>query len=200
MGQSAWEIVTNSSPALAEFETAARELRDELQDWKTAADGVNENVPLVIEDVERIKRKENVDYNNVSQHFTASIEGTSRLQSQSAQVRDGLASTAETASTASSEVRSVPIIGGQLSQFYAEVSIRLDDASTDVGGFSDALSQQQSKLADVKATADSEEQQMMNAWNARQTAEMRVYGTLAGAVVLVLLVPLVILGRTKQER
>jgi hypothetical protein len=197
-GQSAWDLVTDASPALAEFETAARELRSELQEWKTAADAVNENVPRAIDDAERIKRGENVDYSKVSQHFTASVKGTDQLQSQSAEVRDGLASTAETASRASSEVRSVPIIGGDLSQFYAQAGTQLNDASGNVGEFSDALGRQKSQLADIKATADSEEKQMMSTWNARQTAEIRVYGTLGGAVVLVFLIPLMVIGRTKQ--
>jgi hypothetical protein len=195
-GQSAWDLVTSSSPALAEFETTARELQSELQEWKTAADGVNENVPLVINDVERIERGENVDYNSVSQHFAASVEGTGQLQSQSTEVRDGLAATAGAASTASSEVRSVPVVGGQLSEFYGGVSVQLDEASTNVGDFSDALGQQQSQLADIKATADSEEQRMMSEWETRQTAEMRVYGTLGGVVLIGLLVPLLFLRRT----
>ena len=185
-----WSVATSLSPQFSAFETSARELRDGLQGWKQAADQVNQNVPLLINDLERMKRGEDVDYDKVSSHYSATVSGLDQLQSRSANVSDRLATVSESAGTVSSEVSGIPGVGEDFSKGLTELSATLGDASSQVDQFSSDLGQTQSKLSSVRSSAESTESEMMSAWNTRQTAEMKVYGTLGGGG----LVGVVVLG------
>ena len=188
--QGVWSVATNLSPQLSAFETSARELRNGLQGWKEAADQVNQNVPLLINDLERMKRGEDVNYDKVSSHYSATVTGLDQLQSRSANVSDRLATVSEAAGTVSSEVSGIPGVGEDFSKGLTELSATLGDASSQVDEFSSDLGQTQSKLSSVRSSAESTESEMMSAWNTRQTAEMKVYGTLGGGG----LVGVVVLG------
>jgi ABC-type transporter Mla subunit MlaD len=188
--QGVWSVATNLSPQLSAFETSARELRNGLQGWKEAADQVNQNVPLLINDLERMKRGEDVNYDKVSSHYSATVTGLDQLQSRSANVSDRLATVSEAAGTVSSDVSGIPGVGEDFSKGLTELSATLGDASSQVDEFSSDLGQTQSKLSSVRSSAESTESEMMSAWNTRQTAEMKVYGTLGGGG----LVGVVVLG------
>jgi len=178
--QGVWSTATSLSPQLSAFETSARELRNGLQGWKEAADQVNQNVPLLINDLERMERGEDVEYDKVSSHYSATATGLDQLQSRSANVSDQLATVSEAAGTVSSEVSGIPFVGEDFSKGLTELSATSENASSQVDQFSSDLGQTQSKLSSVRSSAESTESEMMPAWNTRQTAEMKVYGTLGG--------------------
>jgi chromosome segregation ATPase len=170
----------------SELEPAVRETRTELQEWKAAADQVNENVPQVIEGLNRIEQGEDVDYNQLSQRFAAAMEGMDRLETKSKDVSETLAATARLSADGSAEVEGVPVVGGELATLLRQTSTSLESTASETRSFGNTLGQQQSQLAEVQATAEAEERAMMSAWGTCQSAEMKVYGTLgsSGAMLI----------------
>lgn len=178
-GFNVWEEAKNVVPALEGFDTAARDLRAELEEWRNAAQAVNENLPPVINALERIKRGEEVDYSKLSQQFADSMSAMERLQSKSDELERRLSDMSQRSDEIATATASIPVVGGDISDAFTRLSNEISSAASRVDQYSSELSEQESNLRDVKQTAESERNTMMRQWQSRQNAQLKVYGTLA---------------------
>lgn len=193
-GTSLWDAATQASPALQGFDATVRGLRDELTDWTEAARTIDASVPEVIDSLERTEAGEDVDYARLSRNFEAAMTGLTQLREESDELESRLSSVASTSSTIASEVQGAPVIGGDISDGFARLSETLNRGANRVGSFSDAIAEQEAALSSVKNTAEKTQSQLQSAYeselsslkdetSARNTAELRVYGTGAAGVV-----------------
>lgn len=179
-GISLWDAATRASPSLMQFENSIRGLRDELREWKSAADAVNNNIPAIVNQLQQLENGGDVDLDELSNRFATSMAAMERLQQKSEAVADGLSTGSQTSAQIAQEIRGVPAVGGDLSSFFAGVSDQFATSAEDVRSFSDVLRQQRSNLQSVQSTARNQEKQLMNQWQNRESAKMKAFGTVGG--------------------
>lgn len=204
-GTSLWDAATQASPALQGFDATVRGLQDELKGWTEAARAIDENVPEVVDSLERMEAGEDVDYARLSRNFEAAMTGLAQLREKSTELESRLSNAASTSSTIASEVGAAPIIGDDISDGFARLSGALDRGADRVGSFRETVAEQEAALSSVKDTAEETQSSLRSAYeselsslqdeaSARNSAELRVYGTGAAGVIGIGLIGRRVLG------
>lgn len=193
-GTSIWDAATQASPTLQGFDVTVRGLQDELKDWTEAARTVDESVPEVTRSLERMEAGEDIDYARLSRNFEATMAGLTQLRKESDELESRFAGAASTSATIASEVEGAPVVGEDISDGFSGLSDVLDRGADRVGGFSDAIAEQEAALSSVKDTAEEAQSELQSQYESelsslqdetsvRNTAELRVYGTGAACVI-----------------
>lgn len=190
-GVSVWDAATSASPTLEQLEPMLRDMRSTLAEWEQAADGVTTSLPRAIDGIERARAGEDVDYDRVASDLETASDDLAQL----APLTDDLAADLDAAGDAShqiaGEVADVPVYGGDLQRNFDSFGDALDQQASEARSFTETLEGQASLLDSVRTSArqthgdlldrwDSERATLRDAWNARQSADARVYGTLGG--------------------
>lgn len=205
---SAWDVATRVAPQLSRFESTARELQSQLQDWNSAAESVRSNLGDVITSLERMQNGEEVDYSTFSQKFANAATALGQLESESSDVRTRLEEVASTTQSIADSISS-----SRASRFagpFQSLAGTLSSTAGRIQQFEQRIAQKRSQLQSVRNTAistkerllsdwQSERSSVMSGWQARQTADVRVYGTLAGVPLLLAASGFVVRRRRRDE-
>ena len=179
-GTSVWDLAVSTHPSLREFDSSVRQVRSDVGEVRRATERVSQNLRVVIREIEREKGEDQANYGELSASIEDSSAGFEQLRERALRVRDSLSEASDGAQAASNRVSGVPVVGGDLSNAFADMSNRLGEAASTMDDFASRLGSQHQRLNELNAYAESEERDMMAEWRSRQTAESRVYGTLGG--------------------
>jgi DNA repair exonuclease SbcCD ATPase subunit len=202
-GVTVWDLATSAYPQLPQYEEALSAVRTELSEWNSAAEQVSQNVNPAIKSLEKARQGQKIDYGKVSTQMRSAAEALERLQSKSNEVESSLSTASEESGDVAEALSDSRVPSGFVRPI-SQLSDRLRSAASEVDSFSETLGESESRLASVRSTAQSKQQQLMqqwqsdratlrSQWKARQSAQPRVYGTLGGGGAG--LVGILLLGR-----
>jgi hypothetical protein len=201
----AWDYVKTAYPEIDMLATELQSLDDELTEWKGASSKVSDHLPSAISGLEQVKGGGQVDP-QLQSEITESMSTFSELQTKTNQMSSRLSSVSSTLSEAESSVRGVadtPVVGGFISEFADAIDSMNDEVMSlkqSADSFSRDMQEQSSKLSAVTDTANKRTVELQGAWNARQNASARVYGTLIGLPLLIFVIVVVLVLRKRRRR
>lgn len=187
-----WDPLVDQYPQVRAFMDTAEELRNRLQDWKSASQQTNENLETVIRSLERMENGEDVDYAKLGSQFAAAMQGLDELSTESETLASELSSGADTSRQIANDVSGLTVsgvqVGDQIARPFESTASTLSQSASEIESFSQTLEDERSELGTVKQEAEHSQEQYMSEYDTRQDATTRVYGTIGGAAVLVVLV------------
>lgn len=181
---SAWDLAVKQVPQLEQFETIARELRDELQAWKRASAETSSNAERTVQGLQQIQQGESVDYQRLSRSFRATAAGMQNLSKQSEQLQDRIDTVEKASATIADEGGDIRVVGDLIRRSFGDLASALRSISGQIESFQTSLENQRQNLRSVRNTAQTQHDQLTSSWRARQQAEIRVFGSLGSPVLL----------------
>jgi len=205
-GVSVWDAATSYAPVLVEFEPAMRDIQSELQAWQSAASTTDEALSGVLATLERVERGEDVDYAALTTQFESAANSLRQLQTKSDQAASSLADLSRTSSEIQTNVRPVPVVGAELSDHFRQLSSILGETAGRFDSYSSALEARRTTLDDVRTTATEKRSELVARWQSKQgqfrsaaearaSARTRVFGTIGGTALVVVLLGMTLLRR-----
>lgn len=85
---------------------------------------------------------------------------------------------AETSDQAAAEVKTVPVVGGDIAAQFKQISSQLRSNAQRVNKFDKQVTSTRNELEEVENTAERKEQRMEDEWKVNESAKERVYGSL----------------------
>jgi DNA repair exonuclease SbcCD ATPase subunit len=196
LGVTVWDTATKAHPSLEQYRRGLEELQTQLNELNTAAEGVVQDIDPAIDSINRAQQGEEVDYEALSEQLTTASESLTTLQSKAETVGTSLSDASQGASEAAQALQSSQV-PNQFVSPLSTLSNQLGDASSNLQAFSSRLEKSSNQLSTVQEKASSTQQEFMNNWQsersalksqyeARQTAQQRVLGTLGGGSIALL--------------
>lgn len=123
-----WNIATGTVPGLERFETVARELKAELQQWQDES----ENLGEALEELEAEIERERVEYGRTSRLFDEAMEAMESLEGKTEKLQHRLHDVSDRSSEIADRASGVPVLGDELRDRFETLSNQLSKTADDV--------------------------------------------------------------------
>ncbi len=200
-----WDIVVKAYPNAGTLYKGVEVLDRELREWRESSHTISQNLPKVISDLNSIKS--GGEYNpELQKNIATTMSAFGKLQAKTDSIASKLSSAISTLSSAEKSIRkeaSKPVIGFLVKQFADAIGYLKKEVislKNKVSSFSKSLSEEKAKLSAVTEAATKEKAKLETQWSSRQSAAMKVYGTIGGLVILLFVITLLVLSRRRNKQ
>lgn len=205
LGVTVWDAATEAYPTLEQYEQSLRTLKTELAELNQAAEGVTQNLTPALNSLQKAQQGERVDYQQLSQQLQQATDSLEQLQSKTDQVASSVSSAEQGATEGAQALRSTQV-PSRFVDPLEDLSGTLEQATTQLEQLSSNVETRRQQLTIVSQTARENRESLINewrstrsslksGWQARQSDETRVYGTVGGVGIGVGGLMTVLLGR-----
>ena len=184
LGVSVWDVAVSAVPQLSGVDSSLRTVRDELERWEERIGEIGEDVTRVADEAESVRAGGEAEYNELPALFEDASEGLAEAEDISSGIANDISDAALLAGGIADELEDVDRVGDDLASPFRSLSSSLEEVRATVEGFSESSTAAREAVEATHASATAEEKRLETGWNTRQTAGLRVYGTV---VVLLLL-------------
>lgn len=123
-----WKIATGSVPGLERFESVARELKKELQEWQDESERLNDALQELEDEMER----EKVEYDRASRLFDETMAAMESLEDKTEKLEKRLRDVSNRSSEIAEKASGIPVLGTELHDRFETLSSRLSETADDV--------------------------------------------------------------------
>ena len=179
-GVSAWTAATTTTPSLAVLAQATIAIRNELRGWQRLAGRTDQHLGYVLPALVRLRDGRDVDHRRLDREMYAAAAGLGRLGHRSDNLSKRISTAADLSRSAAREGGDVPVAGDRIKETLSTVGDSLSRTATRIDRFGNRTRSGRATLVDVSRDATDERAATMAAWRSRQSARLRVYGSLGG--------------------
>lgn len=183
---SAWGTAVSVLPALNTTETAVRGARDELLRWNDRVGNASDDVVGFAEMSNELQEGNTTRHDKAGRLAADAGTGLSDAAEASSTVAETLRGATNRTASVARRVENATVVGERFGPPLRRLETSLRNATATVEGFASSASEARDTVGRVRDRALEEEASLSEGWRARRSASVRLYGT--GAVVLAVLI------------
>lgn len=157
-----------------------------LREVRRTTAAIDENATAVITLVQRRRNGTEINKTKLFQHYTAVLTNVERATTQTAELDEQLATTANRTETIATEASTVPEVGAEIETRFVALTTQLRATAAQVAAANDELPTGRTTLQKVDRRAASLRDRMLNRWTPRGAVKAKVYGSLGEGFILAL--------------